>query len=309
MAHYLVTGGAGFVGVNLVKRLLERGEQVRVLDNLSTGRYENLAPYINAVDFIEGDIRSYHHVQAAVRNVDYVLHQAALPSVPRSVKDPLSSNEANVQGTLNLLYAAADAGVQRFVYASSSSIYGDSEVLPKHEDLCPNPKSPYAISKLSGEYYCRVFYKLYGLETVALRYFNVFGPRQNPNSQYAAVIPKFLRALKQGQPPTIFGDGYQSRDFTFVDNNVSANLLACTQPGVGGEVFNIACGAAFTLLDLVNELNDILGSQIEPSFLAPRPGDVKHSQAAIDRARQHLGFEPNVGFREGLERLAASFDE
>ncbi|MCE3008443.1 MAG: SDR family oxidoreductase [Bacteroidetes bacterium] len=308
MATYLVTGGAGFIGINLAKEILKRGHQVRILDNFSTGRRENLLPFLKDVELIEGDISSYHIVRKAVEGVDYVLHQGALPSVPRSINDPITSNNVNINGTLNLLQASLEVGVQRFVYASSSSVYGDSEVSPKHEELKPNPKSPYAISKLTGEYYCRVYHDLFGLQTVALRYFNVFGPRQNPNSQYSAVIPLFLKLIQAGKSPLIHGDGSQSRDFTYVANNVAANLLACETEGLGGQVMNIACGGSFTLIELVDALNEILGTQVQPTFGHPRPGDVKHSRADITKARQLMNYEPAVGFKEGLRLLVENFE-
>jgi UDP-glucose 4-epimerase len=309
MARYLVTGGGGFIGSNLVEELLKRGEDVRVLDNFATGRRQNLTPYLNDIELIEGDLRSYHTVAKAVQDVDFILHQAALPSVPRSVNDPISSNDVNVTGIVNLLYAAKESRVSRVVYASSSSVYGDNPVSPKHESFVPNPKSPYAVSKITGEYYCKVFHQLYGLETVCFRYFNVFGPRQDPNSQYSAVIPKFLKLMKNGKRPTIYGDGLQSRDFTYVSNNVNANILACEAPGVAGKVYNIACGDSFSLIDLVNALNDILGTSIEPKFMEERAGDVKHSKADITAAKNDLMYKVEVNFREGLERLAASFNE
>lgn len=307
MARYLVTGGGGFIGSNLVEALLQKGEYVRVLDNFSTGRRSNLTPFLNDIDLVEGDIRSHHIVAKAVREVDYVLHQAALPSVPRSINDPLTSNEVNVTGTLNLLQASVEARVKRFVFASSSSVYGDTPVSPKDESLTPNPKSPYAVSKLTGEHYCRVFHSLYGLETVCLRYFNVFGPRQDPTSQYSAVIPKFITALKSGVPPTVYGDGEHSRDFTYVANNVAANLLACEAPNVGGKVFNIACGENFTLNTLLGHLNNLLQVRIQPRYENPRAGDIKMSLAAIDRAKDELRYEPSISFEEGLRRLVAAW--
>lgn len=302
---YLVTGGAGFIGSNIVKELLERGEQVRVLDNFSTGKRENLLPFMGNpnLEVIEGDLRSFHIVRDAVRGCDYILHQGALPSVPRSIKDPITSNEVNINGTLHILEAAREFGVKRVVFASSSSVYGNSESLPKVETMPVAPLSPYALTKYAGERYCQIFHELYGLETVALRYFNVFGSNQDPTSQYSAVIPKFIKLIKEGKRPVIYGDGTQSRDFTFVSNNVEANLLACTAPGVAGEVFNIACGERYTLLDLVNTINEILGTQVEPIFHPPRPGDVKHSLAGIEKAKQKLGFEVKVKFREGLEKI------
>lgn len=303
MARYLVTGGAGFIGSNIVQELLKNGEYVRVLENFSTGRIENLAPFLKNIELIEGDIRDYHIVLRATRQIDFVLHQAALPSVPRSVNDPITTSQVNIQGTLNILYAALESRVKRVVFASSSSVYGDSTLGAKEETLPPNPKSPYAISKLAGENYCKIFHQLYGLETVVLRYFNVFGPRQNPNSQYAAVIPKFLALMRKGQSPQIYGDGKQSRDFTYVYNNVLANLMACEAPNVAGKIFNIGCGATFSLLELVEALNDILGSDIKPTFLEERPGDIKFSLASIKRAKEELMFQPRVSFHQGLQQL------
>jgi len=301
---YLVTGGAGFIGSHLVERLLKEGHRVRVIDDLSTGKKENIKPFLGEIEFIKGDIRDLELVRETMEGVDYVLHQAAVPSVPRSVKDPLTTNVANVDGTLNILIAARDAGVKRVVYASSSSIYGDTPNLPKHEGMRPEPRSPYAASKLAGELYCQAFYSVYGLETVALRYFNVFGPRQDPESQYAAVVPRFITALLQGRPPTIFGDGEQSRDFTYVENVVEANLLAAKAPGVAGEVFNIACGGQITVNELARLLVEIVGvnPQLKPRYAPPRPGDVRHSLADISKVRELLGYEVKVSTREGLER-------
>lgn len=302
MSVYLVTGGAGFIGSNLVDELVGRGQQVRVLDNFSTGQRRNLAPFLNQIEVIEGDLRSYHIVQEAVEGVNFILHQAALPSVPRSVRDPITTNEVNVLGTLNLLQAARDAGAQRLIYASSSSVYGDSAELPKRETMCPHPLSPYAISKLAGEQYCQAFWRLYGFETVCLRYFNVFGPRQDPTSQYAAVVPRFLTVLLSGKELIIYGDGTQSRDFTFVANVVQANLLACTAPDTTGGIFNIACGERHTLLNLVAKLAAVTGRDPEVRYTAPRPGDVLHSQADVTQARTRLGYEPRVDLTTGLER-------
>lgn len=301
---YLVTGGAGFIGSNIVKELLRRGEKVRLLDNFATGKRENLLPFNGDpnLEVIEGDLRSFHIVRDAVRGCDYVLHQGALPSVPRSIKDPITSNEVNINGTLHILEAAREFGVKRVVFASSSSVYGNNATLPKVETMPVAPLSPYALTKYAGERYCQVFHALYGVETVALRYFNVFGPNQDPTSQYSAVIPKFIKMIKEGRRPVIYGDGTQSRDFTFVSNNVEANLLACTAPDVAGEVFNIACGERYTLLDLVHTINEILGTRVEPLFEPPRPGDVKHSLADIEKAKRMLGFEVKVKFREGLEK-------
>lgn len=302
MSFYLVTGGAGFIGSNIVEELVRRGERVRVLDDFSTGKHENLAPFVEHIELLEGTLLDVAAVRRAVQGVDYVLHQAALPSVQRSIEDPLTTHTTNATGTLNLLLAARDAGVKRFVFASSSSVYGDTPTLPKEESMPPSPKSPYAASKLAGEHYCRVFAEVYGLETVCLRYFNVFGPRQDPTSQYAAVIPLFITAMLQGQSPTIYGDGLQSRDFTYVANVVEANLSAAVAPDVTGRVFNIACGQSYTLLDLISALNNILGNEIVPVYAAPRPGDVRHSLADITAARKALGYQPLVDFEEGLRR-------
>jgi UDP-glucose 4-epimerase len=300
---YLVSGGAGFIGSNLVRALLERGGQVRVLDNLATGRPTNLSDVAAAVELIEADILDIDAVRRAVRDIEVVFHQAALPSVARSVAEPLVCHEVNATGTLRLLLAARDAHVRRFVYASSSSVYGDDPVLPKSEHLPASPLSPYAVSKLAGEQYCRVVARLYGLEAVCLRYFNVFGPRQDPASEYAAVVPKFISAMTRGEPPMVYGDGTQSRDFTYVANVVQANLLAAEAAGVSGEVFNVACGRRASLLDLVAALNRILGTDIQPRFGPPRPGDVKHSQADITRAERLLGYAPRVQFEDGLAQV------
>lgn len=304
MTTYLVTGGAGFIGSNIAHELVRRGARVRVLDNFATGRRANLAGIEDQVEVVEGDLRRLADVEKAMAGVDVVLHQGALGSVPRSIADPVASHEANVTGTLHVLQAARAAGVRRVVYASSSSVYGDTPVLPKVEEMAPAPKSPYAVSKLAGEHYCRVFSGVYGMETICLRYFNVFGPRQDPHSQYAAVIPKFIRAMLRGERPVIFGDGTQSRDFTYVDNVVSANLLAAEAPGAAldGAACNVACGERFTLLELVGTLNAILATRLDPAFQPPRPGDVLHSHAAVGRAQRLLGYRPAVGFAEGLRR-------
>jgi len=304
VTRYLVTGGAGFIGSRLSRAIVERGGEVRVFDSFLTGREENLAD-LPDVEVVRGDVRDLDGLRRAMKGVDRVLHQAAVPSVARSLKDPILSNEANVQGTLNVLIAARDASVPRVVFASSSSVYGDTPTLPKVETMLPSPLSPYAVTKLTGEHYLKVFHHLYGLETVALRYFNVFGPRQDPTSDYAAVIPLFVSLMSQGRAPTINGDGTQSRDFTYVDNVVQANLLACEAPGVGGEVFNVACGRRYTLLDLVAALNAILGTNLEPTFGPRRAGDVMHSLADIEKARRMLGYEASTSFEEGLERTAA----
>ncbi len=305
MKTYLVTGGAGFIGSNLVHELLTRGHRVRVLDNFSTGRRSNLDDVEQHIELIEGDLRSGEICRQAMDQVDVVLHQGALPSVQRSVSDPFTSHDTNATATINLLVAARNAGVKRFVYASSSSVYGDSPTMPKQEEMTPRPKSPYAVAKLAGEHYCRVFWELYGLETVCLRYFNVFGPFQDPTSHYSAVIPLFIRALAAGKAPTIYGDGLQSRDFTFVRNNVHANLLAATQPDVGGQIFNIACGQRYSLLDLVAALNTILGTTLAPHFDHSRSGDVKHSLADITKAQAKLGYSVQVDFMEGLRQTVA----
>lgn len=302
MATYLVTGGAGFIGSNIVDELLRRGDRVRVLDDFSTGREDNLREAANRIDLIRGDVRDAAVVDRAVQGVDFVLHQAALASVPRSIADPASNNQVNVQGTLNVLMAGQRHGVKRVVYASSSSVYGDSEELPKLETMPPNPKSPYAVAKLAAEQYCVVFGRLHDMTTVALRYFNVFGPRQDPNSQYSAVIPLFVKALLEGRPPTIFGDGEQSRDFTFVSNVVNANLLACEADIRGPKVYNIACGGRYTLKQLYRALRDRIGVDIDPVFGPPRPGDVRDSMAGIERIQRELGFRVEVPFEEGIKR-------
>ncbi len=307
MATYLITGGAGFIGSHLVRELLRRRQKVKVLDNFSTGKKDNLRGCLDRVELIRGDVRDLSVVRRAVRGTDYVLHQAALASVPRSIDHPLETNQVNVEGTLNLLQAARESGTKRFVLASSSSVYGTSPRLPKRESARPRPISPYAISKFTGEQYCRVFFQLYGLQTFCLRYFNVFGPRQDPNSQYAAVIPKFILALLNGKRPVIYGDGRQSRDFSFVSNVVQANILACRTPLAGGQIFNVACGRRYTIDDLAARLSRILGFRDEPVHADPRPGDVRHSLADITRARKMLGYRPQVSFQEGLERTVAWF--
>lgn len=300
--RYLVTGGAGFIGSNLVGALLEKQHTVRVLDNFSTGKRENIAPYTENIEVVEGDIIRYHTVREAMEGIEVVLHEAALPSVPRSVKDPLSSNEVNVTGTLNILYAAKDAGVRRVVYASSSSVYGDTPELPKHEEMVPNPLSPYAVSKLAAETYCRVFARIYGLETVCLRYFNVFGPRQDPHSQYSAVIPKFISAMLRGESPVVFGDGEQTRDFTFVDNVIAANLKAATATVEEGLTVNCACHDRISVNGLVDQINAILGTKIRAEYKPRRQGDILHSYAAIDKAAKMLGYNPLVEFATGLRK-------
>jgi nucleoside-diphosphate-sugar epimerase len=299
----LVTGGAGFIGSNLVQKLLDRGDSVRILDNFATGKRQNVTGFGDRVEVVEGDIRSYHIVREAVDGIDVIFHEAALPSVPRSIKDPITTHEVGVNGTLNVLQSARDCNVKRVIFASSSSIYGNNPVLPKHEGLTPAPLSPYAVSKLTCEHYLQVFFQLYGLETVTLRYFNVFGPRQDPSSQYSAVIPKFIALMRNGERPTIYGNGEQSRDFTYVDNVVHANLLAATvDTGVAGGVFNAACHDQITLNDLVHSLNQAIGTSIEPMHTEPRLGDIQHSFAAINKFKDATGYEPLVSFTEGIKR-------
>jgi UDP-glucose 4-epimerase len=305
----LVTGGGGFIGSHLVERLCRDGHRVRVLDNFATGRRESLIPLLDEIELIEGDIQSYERVHTAVRGCELVFHLAALPSVPRSVQDPLTSNASNVIGTLNLLLAARDEGVRRVVFASSSSVYGANRELPKREEMPALPIAPYGVAKLAAEGYCRAFHEVYGLETVALRYFNVFGPRQDPLSQYAAVIPRFITAYLEEQRPVVFGDGEQSRDFTYIENAVEANLLAAEAEGVAGEKFNIACGEQTTLNQLLEAIRRLTGKEIEAEYLPPRPGDVPHSLADVSRARERLGYEVGIDIREGLERTVKHLEE
>jgi UDP-glucose 4-epimerase len=305
----LVTGGAGFIGSHLAARLVAEGHDVRVLDNFATGRRSNIDAIGGDVELIEGDIQSYERASKAVRGCEIVFHQAALPSVPRSIQDPLTSNATNVIGTLNILLAARDEDVRRVVCASSSSVYGANPTRPKVEDMAALPISPYATAKLASEGYCRSFGVGYGLETVALRYFNVFGARQDPTSQYAAVIPNFIVALLENRPVTVFGDGEQSRDFTHVDNVVQANLLAIDAPDVSGKVFNVAYGCEVTLNELVAELQELIGCDVETIHEPARAGDVPHSLASLARAREELGYEPEVDLREGLTRTIAHYRE
>lgn len=307
---YVVTGGAGFIGSHIAERLLRDGNQVRIIDNLSTGKpsnLERLRGYGSQLTFHETSITDRDALPAVFQGARYVFHQAALPSVPRSIEDPLTTHEYNVTGTLNVLIAARDAGVQRVAYAASSSAYGDIEGEFKREDMPPKPLSPYGVSKLAGEYYCQTFTEVYGLETVALRYFNVFGPYQDETSHYAAVIPKFVAAMQAGHPPTIYGDGTQSRDFTYIDNVVHGNLLAIGAPGAGGQMMNLATGGKINLLELVDKLNHLLGTSFEPILADARPGDIKHSRADIDRARDLLDFSPVVDFDTGLARTVEWF--
>jgi len=293
MATYLVTGGAGFIGSHLVETLINRGERVRVLDNFATGRWSNLKPFDGKFELIEGDCSDFATARKAVQGCDYVLHQAAIPSVPRSVADPVGTDRANCGGTVSMLQAAHEAKVKRFVFAASSAAYGDTPTLPKHEGMPVNPKSPYAAQKVAGEHYCKIFFETMGLPTVALRYFNVFGPRQDPKSEYAAVVPRFATAALNGEPVTVFGDGQQSRDFTPVASAVRANLLACTSEKAPGYVINVARGERLTLLELVGRIGEIVGKKVEVRHEAPRVGDVKHSLADITRAKELLGYEPH----------------
>ena len=302
MGVYAVTGGAGFIGSNIVEELLRRNETVKVIDNFSTGKRENIKAFKERIEIIDADLATAPNLSQLLNGVEYVIHQAAIPSVPKSIIDPMRSHEANVNGTLRLLLACRDAGVKRLVYASSSSLYGDSPTLPKNEAMLPNPLSPYGAQKLFGELYCQVFTKAYGLETVSLRYFNVFGPRQDATSQYSGVLALFIPAVLQHRRPTIYGDGLQSRDFTYVQNVVEANLLACHVPGNAGQVFNVACGERITVNSMLQQINAILNRTIEPVYAEARAGDIKHSQADITRAKEHLGYEPKVSFEEGLRR-------
>lgn len=304
---YLVTGGAGFIGSNIAHELVRRGEQVRIIDNFSTGFRSNLTDIQNSIELIDGDIRDFWTVREAVEGVDYILHQAALPSVPRSISNPLTSNSVNVDGTLNLLEAARQANIKRIVMASSSSVYGDTPVLPKHEEMKRNPLSPYAVTKMTNEEYARVYYELYGLETVCMRYFNIFGPRQDPNSQYSAVIPKFITALQTGKPPVVYGDGEQSRDFTYIANTINANLLATTAEAAPGNVYNVACGGQFTLNTLLDNLREILGVDTEAKYDPARKGDILHSFADISKAQKDLNYKPEVSFKEGLKKTVEWF--
>ncbi|MBE7559851.1 SDR family oxidoreductase [bacterium] len=303
----LVTGGAGFIGSHIVEHLVRCGDAVRVLDNFSSGRRENLAAVLAEIELVEGDLRDATTVRRAVEGCDYVIHQGAIPSVPRSVADPLTTHEVNATGTLNLLLAARDAGVRRVVSASSSSVYGETAELPKREDMLPRPLSPYAASKIMLEYYQAMFYRLYGLETVSLRYFNVFGPRQDPTSQYAAVVPIFAVKLLAGERPTIYGDGEQTRDFTYIDNVVEANLTALTAANAAGRVFNIACGQATTVNALYREIARLVGSDLAPIYAPPRAGDIRDSVADVSLARDLLGLSPRVDLVEGLRRTIQSF--
>jgi UDP-glucose 4-epimerase len=304
MALYLITGIGGFIGSSLARALLKQGEQVRGVDNFSTGKRENLSQILGQIDFREADILNLDALKPACAGADYVLHQAAIPSVPKSVLDPIASNQANVDGTLNVLVAARDAKVKRVVYAASSSAYGDTPTLPKHERMTPDPISPYAVAKLASEHYMTSFYRCYGLETVALRYFNIFGPRQDPSSPYSGVLAKFITQMLRGEQPTMFGDGEQSRDFTYIDNAVDANLLACKAPAaqVAGKVFNVATGRRATLNETFKLLQPLTSYSGSPLYGAERGGDIKHSLADISLAEKHLDYKPRVSFEDGLRR-------
>jgi UDP-glucose 4-epimerase len=299
---YLVTGGAGFIGSHITERLINEGHHVRVLDDFSSGREANLQSFRSGIELIRGDIRDLKLVREATKSVDVVFHEAALGSVPRSVADPITTHEVNITGTLNVFLAARDAGVRRVVYASSSSVYGETPELPKREEMVPQPLSPYALSKVAGEHYASVFKHVYGFEIVSLRYFNIFGPRQDPESQYAAVIPRFITALLEGKSAVVYGDGHQSRDFTYVENVVNANLLAAQAEGVAGRAFNVACGGRYSLLDLLAKVKLMLGTDLDPIHEAERAGDVRDSQASIEAAENALGYKVSVGFEEGLRR-------
>lgn len=307
MAHYLVTGGCGFIGSHLVKALVKRGERVRVFDNCTTGKVENIADVADKIEFCSADLQDIDAVSQAVEGIDYVFHQGALPSVARSVADPIATNNVNINGTLNLLVASRDADVKRVVYAASSSAYGNRPKSIKSEDLPPNPASPYALTKYVGECYCQIFTQLYGLETVALRYFNIFGPGQDSSSSYSAVIPLFISAYLNGEAPKIEGDGEQSRDFTYVANAVHANLLACHAEGVAGEVFNVGCGERASINQLATLIGEMMESDTKPVYVAPRPGDVRHSLADIQKAKRLLGYEPQVDLKTGLRRTVDWF--
>ena len=302
MEKFLVTGGAGFIGSNICRKLVSQGCFVRVIDNLLTGKKNNLADIIDKIEFIEADMGDEQKARSAMKGIDVVLHEGALPSVPKSVDNPAATHKHCVDATFTLLLAARDAGIKRFVYAASSSAYGDTPTLPKIETMAANPLSPYAAAKLFGEYYCSVFYKVWGLETISLRYFNVFGPYQDPTSQYAAAIPAFVTLILKDKSPTIYGDGEQSRDFTYIDNVVDANLLAARVRRTAGEVINIACGQAVTINQIIGMINKLVGKNVKPIYAPSRAGDVKHSLADITLARKTIGFNPTVSFQQGLEK-------
>jgi UDP-glucose 4-epimerase len=301
MEKFLITGGAGFIGSNICRKLTSQGCFVRVVDNLLTGKKSNLDDILDKVEFIEADMGDEKVAHASMKDVEVVLHQGALPSVPKSIDDPAATHRHCVDATFTLLMAAREAGVKRFVYAGSSSAYGDSPTLPKVEKMPCRPLSPYAVAKLTGEYYSSVFYKVFGLETISLRYFNVFGPYQDPTSQYAAAIPAFVTSILKNEPPTIYGDGEQSRDFTYIDNVVEANLLAARAEKTEGQIVNIACGKVVTVNEIIDMINDIVGKNVKPIHTQPRPGDIKHSLADITLAEKAIGYKPVVEFRQGLE--------
>lgn len=309
MATVLITGGAGFIGSNLARALLARGDEVRIIDDLSSGRLSNILPIMDQLTFLQGDIRNADQLTEIMTGCDYVLHQAALPSVARSVDNPLLSNDVNVNGCLNVLNTARQVGVKRLVFAASSSAYGETAVLPKVETMAPKPQSPYGVAKLACEYYLQAFHHVYGLETVSLRYFNVFGARQAPDSAYAAVIPLFVTKMLKGERPTVNGDGLHSRDFCYIDNVVEANLKALTAPDAPGNVYNVAVGGRYTLLDLIAAINDTIGTDIAPIHGPERAGDIKHSQADITAAKRDLGYSASIDFAEGLRRTIAWYRE
>ncbi len=302
MAKYVVTGGAGFIGSHLVEALLSQSEEVAVIDNFTTGRRENIQSFLKEIELFDIDLRDLSALKKAMEGAEYVFHQAALPSVPRSVKNPLESHENNLTGTLNALLAAKENEVKRFIYAASSSAYGDAKAEKKHEELLPNPISPYGVAKLGGEYYCQSFYETYGLETVCLRYFNVFGPRQNPHSPYTGVMAIFIPLMLQDKQPTIYGDGSATRDYTFIQNVVYANLLARDAEDAPGKILNVACGERWSVKDVVDTINNILGKTIQPVYATPRPGDIQHSCASIEKAKEILNFRPQVSFEEGIKK-------
>ena len=302
MANYLVTGGAGFIGSHLATHLVEQGHAVRVLDDFSSGKHENIASIAGAIDLLEGDLRDLEQCLGACDDIEVVFHQAAIPSVPKSVDHPTASHQANIDGTFNILMAAAQKKCRRVIYAASSSAYGDSEVSPKHEELKPTPLSPYAVQKLTGELYGQAFYECFGLETLSIRYFNVFGPRQDPKSQYAAAIPAFVTAILADQPPIVYGDGEQTRDFTYIDNVVHGNVLAARAAKPCGQAVNVACGEAVSVNDIIRRINELMGKDVKPNYVALRKGDVRHSLADISLARDLIGYEPQVPFEEGLRR-------
>ncbi|MFO0974701.1 MAG: SDR family oxidoreductase [Phycisphaerae bacterium] len=302
MPKYLVTGGAGFIGSHLVEHLVRAGESIRVIDNFITGKRANLEPFAGRAEVLEADLRRPADCARACDGVEVVLHQAALPSVPKSVADPATSHDCNISGSLNLLMAARQAGVRRVVLAASSSAYGNTPTQPKVESMRSDPLSPYAVQKLAAELYARAFSECYGIQTISLRYFNVFGPRQDPTSQYAAAIPAFVTSILRNEPPTVYGDGEQTRDFTYIDNVVAANLAAAAAPRVSGEVCNIACGEAVSVNHVIRRINELLGKSVQPKYVPSRAGDVKHSLADIGRARELIGYQPKVRFDEGLKR-------